>query len=461
MGLSIHYQGNFKKAKDLPLMIEEVVSVAKANNWDYFIFENEFPNSSFTLIPEKDNLYGICISPPGCEMVSLSFLSNGKMCGVEKLQINKQLENLEEDENLYFLHTKTQYAGIDIHKKIIILFDYLNSSYFEKFELQDEGRFWETRDENLLEETFKRYTNLIESFESSLEIIPINEGESTEDYLIRMADFVQKNNSHENHNHDEEEFPKLNISDENEFKKLKLSIEHGPIFFGKGNANVPPEMEGQFLDNVFNFEKAFQNSKPISVFEKIGKPEFKPEDTLSDIEIIGELEYIMEIMHQNGLALDVLADYENENRLIYSFITNELFQHEIDDINIPGMVTNFIYEEFHQNHEYDLKHATDDFLRMFLNTKSDFYDEYHSKDASNHEDLNNFRSLFKKFKILFFNFKDITFDEENATVEFSIDFWGKIKKSDTKIFYSGDGTMNFKYEYGYWYVNKVVLPIND
>lgn len=79
MGLSIHYQGNFKDAKDLPLMIEEVVDIAKANHWEYFIFENEFPNSAFTQKPNKEKLYGICVTPPECEMVSFSFLSNGKM----------------------------------------------------------------------------------------------------------------------------------------------------------------------------------------------------------------------------------------------------------------------------------------------------------------------------------------------------------------------------------------------
>ncbi len=209
MGLSIHYQGNFKNAKDLPLMIEEVVTIAKANCWDYFIFENEFPNSIFKPIPEKEDLYGICISPLRCEMVSFSFLSNGKMCGVEKLQINKHLENIEEDENLYYLHTKTQYAGIEIHKKIIILFDYLSATYFENFELEDEGQFWETRDEELLKTIFNRYTNLIESFQSSLENIPINEGESAEDYILRMAEFVQKNNTMKDNNTEDDEVPNL------------------------------------------------------------------------------------------------------------------------------------------------------------------------------------------------------------------------------------------------------------
>jgi hypothetical protein len=197
MGLSIHYQGKLKNPQLLSLMIEEVVEIAKANNWKFFVFEKEFPNNTFTEKPDNENLYGICISPPECELVSFSFLSNGKMCGVEKLQINKYSADLEEDENLYYLHTKTQYAGIEIHKQIILLFDYLSTTYFEDFKLTDEGQFWETRNEELLKTIFNRYTNLIESFKSTLEIIPLNEEETTEDYLIRMATITQKNNANE------------------------------------------------------------------------------------------------------------------------------------------------------------------------------------------------------------------------------------------------------------------------
>jgi hypothetical protein len=259
----------------------------------------------------------------------------------------------------------------------------------------------------------------------------------------------------------ENELPKLSLKEENEFKKLKLDMEYGIDFSKNTNSNLPPEIEGQFLDYVSNFENAFQNAKPISVFEKIGSPKFKPGATLSDEEISIELEQIMDLMNQKGLALNVLANYENENRLIYTFITEELFLHEIDDMNVPGMVTNFIYEEFHQNHKYDLENATDDFLRMFFNTKSDFYDEYHSKDAINHEELNNFRSLFEKFKMTFFELKNIVFDEQKAKVEFDIAFWAKIKGTGAKISYSGNGSMTFEYEYDYWCVRKIDLPINN
>jgi hypothetical protein len=72
----------------------------------------------------------------------------------------------------------------------------LNRNCFEDFEFTDEGQFWETRDEKLLEEIFNRYSNLINSFGSVLEHIPVLEGESMENYILRIAEIV-KNNTHE------------------------------------------------------------------------------------------------------------------------------------------------------------------------------------------------------------------------------------------------------------------------
>lgn len=262
-------------------------------------------------------------------------------------------------------------------------------------------------------------------------------------------------------NNNEEDLPKLNIEQENEFKKLKLNLEHGAIFPDNMSENLPPEVEAMFLDSVMNFENAYQNLTKINVYQKLGSPEFRAASSLSDEEIQQELERIEEIMLQNGLAFDVLADYENENRLIYTFITEELFLHEIDDMFIPGMTTHLIYEDFYPNHAYELKTATNDFLNIFFDTKSDFYEKYHSTEATNHEELNNFRSLFKEIKMLLLDIEEINFDEKQAKVTFKLDFWAKMEGSDAKFNYSGEGSMTFEFEYEYWCVREVNLPIRE
>lgn len=260
---------------------------------------------------------------------------------------------------------------------------------------------------------------------------------------------------------DNQNLPKLSIDQENEFKKLKLTIEYGMDFGNNSNSNIPAEIEGEFLDYISNFEKASKDAKQIVLYDKLGKPNFRPSSELNDAEVAIELEVIFKLMNFHSLVLDVICVYENQERLIYDFVVNELFLKEISNISVPGMKTYFIYEEFHPNHKYDLESETLDFLKMFLNKKSTFYNEYHSNDATNHIEINNFRSLFSKFKMTLLEIKDVHFDEENAIVKFKIDFWGKPEESNAKVYFSGNGLITFLKKYNYWCVGNVDLPIID
>jgi hypothetical protein len=173
-------------------MIEEVVDIALANQWEINVFEESFPNDTFTVDTHNDSIYGICFSPPQCEVVCLTFLSNGKICAFYKLgHASFSQDELDDDSQ----SVKTQFAGPKIHIQLIEIFDYLNKKYFENFDLTDEGNYWETKNEQLLIDTFKKYTNLIEGFDSLLENIPMGESEAIEDYLIRIAEIVHRKNS--------------------------------------------------------------------------------------------------------------------------------------------------------------------------------------------------------------------------------------------------------------------------
>ncbi len=269
------------------------------------------------------------------------------------------------------------------------------------------------------------------------------------------------NNKNNRNEEDDFEMPKLDIRQENEFKKMKMTLETGAVFPDDLSKNLPPEIEGQFLDCIMNFEKAFRNAKRISIFDKIGRPHFIPENILNSDQIIAELKKIEELLDQNGIIVKILAAYDDEERLIYKFITEELFLLEVDDINISGMNFCFIYEEFHQNNDFDLRRETNNFLYMFFNKKNNLYHEFYATDAKNYIKLNNFRSLFKKFKIKLLEINSVLFDDEKAKTTFNIDFWGKMDGNKNKICYSGQGSITFDYSYGYWSIQEVLLPFNN
>jgi hypothetical protein len=149
---------------------------------------------------------------------------------------------------------------------------------------------------------------------------------------------------------------------ENEILKLKMQAETGAIF--ESNGNLPPEIESAYLQHILQFEEASQDIEQVSVYDFIGKPAFRKAAELDDREIKEELNRMMEIMEQKAVLLDVLGSYDK--RIIYRFLTEELFDHETDQIMLPGMVKHFIYEEFHPNHKMDIHDRTTEFLQKWF-----------------------------------------------------------------------------------------------
>jgi hypothetical protein len=191
MGLSIHYSGSFNPSASLEEMVEEVVEIAQVYQWEHTIFETRFPKGGFEE-PYNDKIYGIVFFPPSCEPVFLTFLSNGRMSNENHLRFFGNSSDEQEQKYLYLLSTKTQYAGIKTHMLIIHLLKYLTHKYLKDFRLMDEGNYWETGDEKLLEATFNRYDDLVNSVADALETFPLKSGETMEEYLSRLMAYVNK-----------------------------------------------------------------------------------------------------------------------------------------------------------------------------------------------------------------------------------------------------------------------------
>ena len=162
-------------------------------------------------------------------------------------------------------------------------------------------------------------------------------------------------------NADEEKFsddPEENLRMENELLKLKLQAQFGAKL-GEGET-LPPEIENEFLKNVFAFEQNLGDYTPIKVVELLGSPDFKKAVSLTDEDLKKEYARLTELMEQKSIAVDFIRS--RDERFMYQFITEELFDHETGN-SMPGMTTHFIYEEFHADHDLDIRSRTDDFLR--------------------------------------------------------------------------------------------------
>jgi len=186
MGLSIHYSGSFKNNSSLEAMIEEVKDIAEVYEWKYTIHNTHFPENTLGKLSYDGKLYGISFTPPNSETISLTFLSNGKMCNGANLRFFSDTLNEKDKAYLYMLSAKTQFAGSTIHKIIIHLLKHLSNKYLQDFKLTDEGAYWETGDEMVLENNFKNYNDLLDSVSDSLSKFPIHKNESFAQYFERI-----------------------------------------------------------------------------------------------------------------------------------------------------------------------------------------------------------------------------------------------------------------------------------
>ncbi|MBU1014018.1 MAG: hypothetical protein KKG99_13545, partial [Bacteroidetes bacterium] len=166
--------------------------IAGIYNWKINLYERQFPENSFGMPDYNQSIYGVNFTPPGCETISLCFLSNGSMSSHAHLKFYGKTNEQPEKEYLYMLSIKTQFANVETHQFIIQLFRYLNTKYFVNFTLTDDGRYWETNDIDILKTNFKRNSDLISGFSSALECVPIEKGETIENYFKRLLNLIQK-----------------------------------------------------------------------------------------------------------------------------------------------------------------------------------------------------------------------------------------------------------------------------
>ena len=167
---------------------------------------------------------------------------------------------------------------------------------------------------------------------------------------------------------DDEKFsddPEENIRVKNEFLKIKLKAQYGDAFSMETNAELPPEIENQFLKNIMAFEDANINKDTSTVYEAIGKPAYKPAEELDEGVLSSELKRMNALLQKHNLSLDI-CDGPYPDLIIYKFITEELFAHELEMNGIPSMTINFIYEEFHPNHKAEITKCTHQFLQHWF-----------------------------------------------------------------------------------------------
>lgn len=261
---------------------------------------------------------------------------------------------------------------------------------------------------------------------------------------------------------------------DNELKKKELEKKHGAFF--SESSDMPLELESEWLNSIEAFEQQYENAKKITVLEFLGKPMFRKIDELKPKEIPVELERLNDVMLKGNISLSTLCPVDDKE--LYRFIIEELFEYEMDDVRMPGMMSCYTYEDFHPNAKYDIEHAFDYFFRYTMAKMKNYGGEGYDMlyvDTENYKDasgvsipkkrvvdaINNFLASFDSFEIVSNEIKSIEInpEETDAVVNFNINYKGLFKKRKETFDFKGNASFKLKpSEYGGWTIYHIDLP---
>jgi hypothetical protein len=236
---------------------------------------------------------------------------------------------------------------------------------------------------------------------------------------------------------------------------------------------MSPQVEGEWLDYITEFERQFEHAKQIPVRERIGSPAVKPIAQIPDVDLAAELDHILDLLGEHNIVIDFL--HEQSEREMYRFITEELLDEMTDDIRIPGMISHFIYEEFHPNDEDDITAAIDEILYALFKEKLKDPESmfYHSVSQENMHDANGEPLSLAELKELMSDFyeafpvvtgysvevKNIVIDGDTSTAQASVSWHGIPKNEQVVVGHKGPSEFKLTRSiYGGWDIIQASIP---
>jgi len=161
------------------------------------------------------------------------------------------------------------------------------------------------------------------------------------------------------------------LNEQNKKKKKELEEKFNGEFYKLDDSELPPDIENQFLNNVFEFEKQHENAEFVKLIDFIGSPKFKNLDELSEENLSVEIDAVLDLYQKNGININIIEEEDVADKDYYVFLTKELPNEEVEDMKLPGWTINFIYEEFHPSDKLDAKDAVEDVLldAVYQNSK--------------------------------------------------------------------------------------------
>lgn len=267
-----------------------------------------------------------------------------------------------------------------------------------------------------------------------------------------------------NHLSDEEK-----LKAENEFLKMKLMLEQGAQFGTmQADSELPAGIENEFLNYIMAYEKQAVERKMIKIFDKIERPNhFKPVNEIPDDEIENAWNNLDEYLRKYSIELSVCSPNISDREL-YRFTTEELFNHEMNDMNVPGMMSCFTYDEFYPDYKYDnTRHAVEDCIEVILKKKHFDWmpllkkenlrinDHYPVSEKEYINLINRFKDAYEDIQLQEMNDPVCTIEGNSCYVKGNYDV--TLTFSSEEIFINGEWMVEYEFDedFGFWEIANV------
>jgi hypothetical protein len=267
-----------------------------------------------------------------------------------------------------------------------------------------------------------------------------------------------------NHLSDEEK-----LKAENEFLKMKLMLEQGAQFGTmQADSELPAGIENEFLNYIMAYEKQAVERKMIKIFDKIERPNhFKPVNEIPEDEIENAWNNLDEYLRKYSIELSVCSPNISDREL-YRFTTEELFNHEMDDMNVPGMMSCFTYDEFYPDYKYDnTRHAVEDCIEVILKKKHFDWmpllkkenlrinDHYPVSEKEYINLINRFKDAYEDIQLQEMNDPVCTIEGNSCYVKGNYDV--TLTFSSEEIFINGEWMVEYEFDedFGFWEIANV------
>ncbi len=240
----------------------------------------------------------------------------------------------------------------------------------------------------------------------------------------------------------------------NQARKKDLEEKYAATFGGSSD-ELPPEVESQWLHNIEEFERQHENARLISVREYLGRPAFAPLEEVPTVRLAEEVERVLNLLGEHNINVACLAEVPVAEK--YRFRVEELIDHEMEDLHLPGWTTNFIYEEFHPNLELDAKQFAGEALWHLFDRNLDWALHSFSKDevydaCGNAIDRNTMKTIIEQFYSRYAAFPSSKhtvldceiLDGERATVRLKSEWTGLLSGTMELRSFSGISLMKMK-----------------